>query len=130
MIQVRRIGHATFETPDLDKAVDYYAAVNGLTLIGRGDATAYLASGTGLLTIALQRANAARCARLTFEVAPDSDLAAVVGHHRRALQAAALKAWGGKAETVAAGQRAFTHRAKMNGVATLGKWDEKQEKAA
>ncbi len=62
MIQVRRIGHATFETPDLDKAVDYYAAVNGLTLIGRGDATAYLASGTGLLTIALQRANAARCA--------------------------------------------------------------------
>lgn len=77
MIQVRRIGHATFETPDLDKAVDYYAAVNGLTVIGRGDRTAYLASRTGLLTIALQRADAARCARLTFEVAPDSDLAAV-----------------------------------------------------
>lgn len=77
MIQVRRIGHATFETPDLDKAVDYYAAVNGLTLIGRGDQTAYLASRTGLLTIALQCADAARCARLTFEVAPDSDLAAV-----------------------------------------------------
>ncbi len=48
----------------------------------------------------------------------------------RALQAAALKAWGGKSENVAAGQRAFSHRAKMNGVATLGKWDEKQEKAA
>jgi fructose-bisphosphate aldolase class I len=48
----------------------------------------------------------------------------------RALQAAALKAWGGKSENVAAGQRAFAHRAKMNGVATLGKWDEKLEKAA
>jgi fructose-bisphosphate aldolase, class I len=48
----------------------------------------------------------------------------------RALQAAALKAWGGKAENFAAGQRAFAHRAKMNGVATLGKWDEKLEKAA
>ena len=48
----------------------------------------------------------------------------------RALQAAALKAWGGKSENVAAGQRAFTHRAKMNGVAALGKWDEKLEKAA
>jgi fructose-bisphosphate aldolase class I len=48
----------------------------------------------------------------------------------RALQAAALKAWGGRAENVAAGQRAFSHRAKMNGVATLGEWDEKQEKAA
>ena len=48
----------------------------------------------------------------------------------RALQAAPLKAWGGKSENVAAGQRAFAHRAKMNGVATLGKWTEQQEKAA
>jgi fructose-bisphosphate aldolase class I len=48
----------------------------------------------------------------------------------RALQAAALQAWGGKSENVAAGQRAFTHRAKMNSLAALGKWDAKQEKAA
>jgi fructose-bisphosphate aldolase class I len=48
----------------------------------------------------------------------------------RALQAAALKAWGGKPENVAAGQRAFTHRAKMNGAASLGKWTEQLEKAA
>ncbi len=48
----------------------------------------------------------------------------------RALQAAALSAWGGKTENVAAGQRAFAHRAKMNGLAALGKWDRKLEKAA
>jgi fructose-bisphosphate aldolase class I len=48
----------------------------------------------------------------------------------RALQAAALKAWGGKPENVAAGQRAFTHRARMNAAATLGKWSDKMEKAA
>ena len=48
----------------------------------------------------------------------------------RALQAAALSAWGGKTENVAAGQRAFTHRAKMNGLAALGKWDAKLEKVA
>jgi fructose-bisphosphate aldolase class I len=48
----------------------------------------------------------------------------------RALQAAALKAWGGKTENVAAGQRAFSHRAKMNGAAALGKWSETMEKAA
>jgi fructose-bisphosphate aldolase class I len=48
----------------------------------------------------------------------------------RALQAAALHAWGGKSENVAAGQRAFTHRAKMNSLAALGKWSEKLEKAA
>lgn len=48
----------------------------------------------------------------------------------RALQAAALKAWGGKSENVAAAQRAFTHRARMNGLATQGKWNGKLEKAA
>ena len=48
----------------------------------------------------------------------------------RALQAAALSAWGGKNENVAAGQRAFSHRAKMNSLAALGKWDAKLEKAA
>ena len=48
----------------------------------------------------------------------------------RALQAAAQKAWGGKAENIAAGQRAFAHRARMNGAASLGKWTEQMEKAA
>jgi fructose-bisphosphate aldolase class I len=48
----------------------------------------------------------------------------------RALQAAALKAWAGKTENVAAAQRAFAHRAKMNGLAALGKWERKLEKAA
>jgi fructose-bisphosphate aldolase class I len=48
----------------------------------------------------------------------------------RALQAAAIKAWGGKPENVAAGQRAFAHRARMNGLAAAGKWQKELEKAA
>lgn len=48
----------------------------------------------------------------------------------RALQAAAIKAWGGKKENVAAGQRAFTHRAKMNYLAALGKWSKQDEQTA
>lgn len=48
----------------------------------------------------------------------------------RALQDTALKAWGGKAENVAAGQRAFRHRAEMNALAALGNWTEEREKAA
>jgi fructose-bisphosphate aldolase class I len=48
----------------------------------------------------------------------------------RALQAAALKAWGGKPENVAAGQRAFVHRARMNGLAALGRWSRDMERAA
>jgi fructose-bisphosphate aldolase class I len=40
----------------------------------------------------------------------------------RALQAAPQKAWAGKAENVASAQRAFAHRARMNGLAALGQW--------
>ena len=48
----------------------------------------------------------------------------------RALQAAPQKAWSGKNENVAAAQRAFSHRAKMNGLATLGQWQNELEKKA
>lgn len=48
----------------------------------------------------------------------------------RALQAAPQKAWSGKSENVAAGQRAFAHRARMNSLAALGKWEARLEKAA
>ncbi|HEY5597423.1 MAG TPA: class I fructose-bisphosphate aldolase [Kiloniellales bacterium] len=40
----------------------------------------------------------------------------------RALQAAPLKAWGGKRDKVKAGQAAFLERAKANGAATLGSY--------
>ena len=48
----------------------------------------------------------------------------------RALQAAPQKAWSGKNENVAAAQRAFSHRAKMNGLAALGQWQDGLEKKA
>jgi len=50
----------------------------------------------------------------------------------RALQAAPQKAWSGKAENAAAGQRAFTHRARMNSLASIGEWqaDLEKQKAA
>ena len=40
----------------------------------------------------------------------------------RALQASALKTWGGKADSLAAGQTAFLKRARLNGLAQLGKY--------
>lgn len=46
----------------------------------------------------------------------------------RALQAAPLKAWSGKAENVEAAQQAFTHRSHMNSLAALGKWDPSLER--
>lgn len=48
----------------------------------------------------------------------------------RALQAAPQKAWSGKAGNVAAGQRAFSHRARMNGLASKGEWQSSLEQKA
>jgi fructose-bisphosphate aldolase class I len=48
----------------------------------------------------------------------------------RALQAAALKAWGGKEENVEAAQRAFYHRAKMNSAAQTGLYAPEMEREA
>ena len=45
----------------------------------------------------------------------------------RALQAPALKAWGGKPENVFISQDELSHRAKMNKLASLGQWQEELE---
>ncbi len=48
----------------------------------------------------------------------------------RALQAPALKAWGGKPDSLDAGQRAYYHRAKCNGAARSGSYSDAMEKEA
>ena len=48
----------------------------------------------------------------------------------RALQHEPQKVWAGKPENVAAAQRAFSHRARMNGLAAQGQWKPDLEKAA
>ncbi len=48
----------------------------------------------------------------------------------RALQHAPLTTWLGKAENIPAAQKAFAHRARMNGLATLGQWQPALEKEA
>ena len=75
MISIRRIAHATFETPDVDKLIDYYTNVIGLSLVAREKDGAYLA---GVLNhaVVLRKGDTARCARISFQIAPDDDLAA------------------------------------------------------
>jgi len=46
----------------------------------------------------------------------------------RALQHLPQKLWSGKAENVAAAQRAFAHRARMNSMAAQGQWKPELEK--
>jgi catechol 2,3-dioxygenase-like lactoylglutathione lyase family enzyme len=73
MVKARRIGHATFETPDMERMIDYYTEVIGLVLAEREKDRAFLASKVGLLAIQINKGPAERCTSLSFEVAPDSD---------------------------------------------------------
>jgi catechol 2,3-dioxygenase-like lactoylglutathione lyase family enzyme len=77
MIQVRRLGHATLSTPDIDRQVDYYGRVLGFGVIERGKDRAFLASKPGLEAIELIRGEPGELKRLSFQIAPGSDLADV-----------------------------------------------------
>ena len=48
----------------------------------------------------------------------------------RALQSAPQQAWSGRTENIAAGQQAFTHRARMNSLASKGQWSVGLERKA
>ena len=73
LISVRKIGHATFTTPDLDRLVSYYTDVLGLTLVDRMADRAFLASTLDHHSLVLEKGDAA-CSTLSFQVAPDVDL--------------------------------------------------------
>ncbi len=44
MIGVKKISHASYETPDLERQIDYYTNILGLSLIARERDAVYLAS--------------------------------------------------------------------------------------
>ena len=73
MIKVRRIGHATFETPDLEVQIAHFTQVTGLVLAAREKDRALLATKIGQLVLQLKKGEEPRCAKLAFQVAPDSD---------------------------------------------------------
>jgi len=74
MIKVRRLGHATLTTPDIERQIAYYTEVVGLTLVGRGKDRAFLACKLGLEAVALEPGRGNALSRLALQVAPDSDL--------------------------------------------------------
>ena len=44
MIKVKRLGHATISTPDIEEMVDYYGRLLGLAVIERSKDRVFLAS--------------------------------------------------------------------------------------
>ena len=74
MLQVKRIGHATLTTPDLERQLDYYTRVLGLSTVAREKKRAILAIKPGQEVIVLEHGDRPAGVRLAFQVAPGSDL--------------------------------------------------------
>src|SRR4029077_1687089 len=87
MIQVTRIGHATLETPDLDRQIDYFTDVVGLVPAERQNGRAFLATKLGDLAVVLEKGTEAKCARISFQAAAATDF----DHLRRGLEAEGVR---------------------------------------
>jgi catechol 2,3-dioxygenase-like lactoylglutathione lyase family enzyme len=74
MIRVKKIAHATYETPDLDQQTEYYTDILGLNLVAREKDAVYLASTLDHHSVVLRKGDAAQCVRLGFQLGPDDDL--------------------------------------------------------
>ena len=106
MIKAKRIGHATFATPDLDRQIDYFQQVVGLCLAEREANRAFLATNSGQLAVVLEKASQPGCTRLAFEESPELS----VGEMTQRLSALGLK---GEARSDFAPRRlhgAYLHR--------------------
>jgi catechol 2,3-dioxygenase-like lactoylglutathione lyase family enzyme len=77
MIRVHRLSHVSFATPDLDKAISYYAEISGLIVAARERRRAFLVTKLGQLAVRLDLADAASCTGLAFEIAADAGFASV-----------------------------------------------------
>jgi catechol 2,3-dioxygenase-like lactoylglutathione lyase family enzyme len=84
MIRVRKIAHAAYEMPDVEKQLEYYTDILGLTLVERDKDAAYLASTVDHHSVVLRKGSQAQCVHLGFQIGPDDDLDAfekqVQGH--------------------------------------------------
>jgi catechol 2,3-dioxygenase-like lactoylglutathione lyase family enzyme len=78
MIKVRRLGHATISTPDMDGQIDYYGSILGLRVAEQSKDRAILVSKQGLEAVELVRGEKGQLKRLSFQIAPGTDLNDVV----------------------------------------------------
>src|SRR5262249_43917302 len=87
MIRVKKIAHASYEMPDVEKQIEYYTEILGLTLTERDKDAAYLASTVDHHSVVLRNGPQARCTRIGFQIGQDDDL----GEFERQVQGHGIK---------------------------------------
>lgn len=74
MIQVRRLGHATFTTENIEREVEYWSHIMGFVVTDRTRDRVFLSTKFGHEAVALEKGPPGQLKRLSFQVAPGSDL--------------------------------------------------------
>ncbi len=78
MLQIKRAGHSTLTTPDLERTIDYFTRIVGLSVAAKEKNRAILATKSGLELIVLEHGNAGEAPRLSFQTTPGSDPGEVI----------------------------------------------------
>jgi catechol 2,3-dioxygenase-like lactoylglutathione lyase family enzyme len=74
MIRVRKISHAAYEMPDVDRQVEYYTEILGLNLVEKDKDAVYLTTANDHHAVVLRKGDQAKCVSLGFQIAGDADL--------------------------------------------------------
>lgn len=74
MIETRRLGHATFSTPDLEQQIAYYTGVLGLAIVERSASRCVLATKLGQEAVVLEAGDKPWMTGIALQVAPGTDL--------------------------------------------------------
>jgi catechol 2,3-dioxygenase-like lactoylglutathione lyase family enzyme len=74
MLQIKRAGHSTLTTPDIERTADYFTRIVGLSLAAREKNRAILATKAGIEVVVIEHGSAAEVPRLSFQTTPGSDL--------------------------------------------------------
>ena len=78
MLQIKRAGPSTLTTPDLERTIDYFTRIVGLSVAAKEKNRAILATKSGLESIVLEHGIAGEAPRLSFQTTPGSDPGEVI----------------------------------------------------
>ena len=87
MIRVKKIAHASYEVPDVERQTDYYTNILGMTLIAKEKDATFLSNTVDHHSVVLRHGAQAQCVRVGFQIGEGDDL----GEFEKQVQAHGIK---------------------------------------
>ncbi|MGA8322569.1 MAG: VOC family protein, partial [Xanthobacteraceae bacterium] len=84
MLDIKRAGHSTLTTPDIERTLDHFTRIIGLSVAACEKNRVILATKSGLESIVLERGSEAGAPRLSLQITPGSDPGEVASRLQKA----------------------------------------------